>query len=223
MTACGGIEACTIFFVSWSPDGQELAYVSAWPGHRDQLCVVGKDGGSPQVLHEASVLDRVSWLRDGSALVIDETRSAGEDFDIKIIERNSGQVQELQGSKRSAYPAVSPDGRYIAAVTEDGKQLQIYDFQSQAWQKYAPAAGAGMPSWSADSQYIYFDNGLRADSAVYRIRIADHKVQQVASLKNTRRAIWGNLPWFGLTPKNEPLVLRDIGSQEVYALDFEEP
>ena len=48
-------------------------------------------------------------------------------------------------------------------------------------------------------------------------------MELVASLKDTRRAIWGNLPWFGLTPKDEPLVLRDVGSQELYALDFEEP
>lgn len=49
------------------------------------------------------------------------------------------------------------------------------------------------------------------------------KLERVASLKETRRAVWGNLPWFGLSPKDEPLILRDAGSQEVYALDFEEP
>ena len=50
-----------------------------------------------------------------------------------------------------------------------------------------------------------------------------HKVEQVTSLKNFRRVIWGNLPWFGLSPKDEPLLLRDVGTQEVYALDFEAP
>jgi hypothetical protein len=54
-------------------------------------------------------------------------------------------------------------------------------------------------------------------------RIADHKVEQVVSLKNFRRAVLGNLPWFGLTPNGDPLLVRDVGSQEVYALDFEEP
>ena len=29
--------------------------------------------------------------------------------------------------------------------------------------------------------------------------------------------------WSGLTPDGAPLLLRDIGTQEVYALDFEEP
>jgi hypothetical protein len=29
--------------------------------------------------------------------------------------------------------------------------------------------------------------------------------------------------WVGLTPDGCPLLMRDIGTQEVYALDFEEP
>ncbi len=48
-------------------------------------------------------------------------------------------------------------------------------------------------------------------------------MERVASLKNFRRVAWGNLPWFGLTPNGDPLVMHDVGSQEVYALDFEEP
>ena len=211
------------FFVSWSPDGQQLAYVSSWPGHRDQLYVVGKDGGSPRLLHEANILDRLSWLKDGSAIVVDEMPAPGEDFAIKMIELKTGQAHELPGSKRSAYPVVSPDSRYVAAVTEDGKKLRLYDFQSQTWQESVPASGAGMPAWSADSRYVYFDNGLGADPTIYRMRVADRKIEKVASLQSFRRAIWGNLPWFSLSPKNEPLVLRDVGTQEVYALDFEEP
>jgi hypothetical protein len=29
--------------------------------------------------------------------------------------------------------------------------------------------------------------------------------------------------WFGLTPDDSPLVLRDTGTQEIYALDWQEP
>jgi len=211
------------FFVSWSPDGEQLAYVSSAPGHRDQLCVVGRDGGSPRILHEANILDRQSWLEDGSALALDEMASIGEDFFIKMVELKTGQAHELQGSKRLAYPTISRDGRFLAAITEDSKKLKVYDFQSQSWQEFTPPSGAGMPEWSADSRFVYFDNGLSTDPAIYRLRLADHKMEQVVSLKNTRRAVWGLLPWFGLSPKDEPLVLRDIGTQEVYALDFEEP
>jgi len=47
-------------------------------------------------------------------------------------------------------------------------------------------------------------------------------VEQVANLKKFRRVL-RYLPWFGLTPSGDPLVMRDGGSQEVYALDFETP
>jgi hypothetical protein len=29
--------------------------------------------------------------------------------------------------------------------------------------------------------------------------------------------------WFGLTPEGDPLLMHDVGSQEVYALDLDEP
>jgi hypothetical protein len=30
-------------------------------------------------------------------------------------------------------------------------------------------------------------------------------------------------PWLGLGPDDSPLVLKDIGTQDIYALDWEEP
>ena len=74
---------------------------------------------------------------------------------------------------------------------------------------------------SADGRYLYFDNGWSADPAIYRLRMADQKVEQMLTLKKFRRVLWGYLPWFGLTPNSEVLLMRDIGSQEVYALDFD--
>ena len=58
--------------------------------------------------------------------------------------------------------------------------------------------------------------------AVLRVRISDHKVEQVFDLTNLSTI--GNIgPWLGLAPDDSPLLLRDIGTQDVYALDWEEP
>src|SRR5262245_49545548 len=110
--------------------GNSLRMFPPRQGIATSFYVVGKDGGSPRALHEANILDRLSWLKDGSAIVLDEMASPGEDFDIKTIALKTGQVHELQGSKTLAYPDVSPDGRYVATVTEDTKKLRIYDFSS---------------------------------------------------------------------------------------------
>jgi len=207
----------------WSPDGRQIAYVSSQPGQIDRLCLVEKDGGSPRVLYETYGMARPSWRRDGRAIVVSEAPTVPEKGELKLVDSKSGQVNALPGSTGLIFPVVSPDGRYLAAGAADSKKLKLYDFSTQAWQEFAPPAGVGRTEWSADSRYLYFDNGLSADPAVYRFRIADHKVELVTSLKNFRRAQWGDLPWFGLTPNGDPLLMRDIGSQEVYALDFEEP
>ena len=62
----------------------------------------------------------------------------------------------------------------------------------------------------------------QADPAVSRVRMADQKLGRVTGLKDFRRAGL-SFPWSGLTPDGAPLLLRDIGTQEVYALDFEAP
>jgi hypothetical protein len=54
------------------------------------------------------------------------------------------------------------------------------------------------------------------------VRITDRTVQQVADLTNLPTT--GNVgPWVGLDSNDAPLVLKDTGSQDVYALDWEGP
>ena len=77
--------------------------------------------------------------------------------------------------------------------------------------------------WSADGKYVYFDTGSGAEQNIYRVRLADRKVELVTNLQDFRRAMLPWVSWMGLTPDGSPLVMRDIGTQEVYALDFEAP
>jgi hypothetical protein len=55
---------------------------------------------------------------------------------------------------------------------------------------------------------------------VVRIRISDLTLNQVVDLKNFTPAGSG---WLALAPDDSPLLLRDTGTQDVYALDWEEP
>jgi Tol biopolymer transport system component len=81
----------------------------------------------------------------------------------------------------------------------------------------------GYTEWSADGKYVYFDTGLNEDPAIWRVRTSDHKLERIASLRGFRRAVSQWLPWSGVTPDGSPLVMRDSGTQEVYALDWEAP
>jgi hypothetical protein len=57
---------------------------------------------------------------------------------------------------------------------------------------------------------------------VLRVRISDRKVEYVADLKGlTTTGYWGIS--LTLAPDDSPLMLRNLGTQDVYALDWEAP
>ena len=98
----------------------------------------------------------------------------------------------------------------------------VFDRVTQKWQELA-SMPIGYPSWSRDGQYIYFDTTLSEDAAFLRVRVSDHKLERLFSLKGMRR-FWGSFgAWTGLAPDDTPLLVRDISSQEIYALDWQTP
>ena len=98
--------------------------------------------------------------------------------------------------------------------------LVLFDFQTQKWTQFAQVRASYL-NWSRDGQYLYFLRWLE-NPAVMRIRISDREMEQVSDLSNLPTT--GNLgPWVGLDLDDSPLVLKDEGTQDVYALDWEQP
>jgi hypothetical protein len=96
----------------------------------------------------------------------------------------------------------------------------LLDLSTHQWTELA-RIGVGYPSWSHDGQYIYLDTMFTEDPAFIRGRIADHKIERLASLKDVHR-FWGMFAeWSGLGPDDSLLITRDISSPEIYALDWQ--
>jgi hypothetical protein len=79
---------------------------------------------------------------------------------------------------------------------------------------------AGQPRWSGERKYVYFDSDLGKDPAFYRVHFADRKLERMVDLKGFRRAVFAGIPRSGVTPDGLPLLVRDIGTLEIYALDW---
>ena len=56
-----------------------------------------------------------------------------------------------------------------------------------------------------------------------RYRVTNGKIERVASLKGVRRVKGSLGEWFGLDPSDAPLLLRNTGNEQVYALDWDAP
>jgi WD40 repeat protein len=210
------------FFPCWSPDSQQIAYSAMPPDKPAHLYSISKDGGTPRLLYTSKDnVIRPSWAHDGNAIAFAEG-PAPEDSVIRWLDLKTLNVTTLPESKGAALPTLSPDGRYLAAINVDSQKLRIFNVSTQEWTELLQT-NVGYIVWSADGKYIYFDRGLVKDPAISRLRIADRKVERIADLKDFRREVYIGVPWMGLTPEGAPLLMRDTGTQEVYALDFVAP
>ena len=60
----------------------------------------------------------------------------------------------------------------------------LFDFSTQKWVQLEQIVGR-VSELVGDSKYIYFDS-QGEDRAFYRVRISDHKLERLISLKNLR-------------------------------------
>ena len=127
----------------------------------------------------------------------------------------------LPGSEGMHAPRWSPDGRYIATIPAEARdKLRLFDCTTQKWTVLARQQ-ALWPRWSGDGKSIYFSSAR--DNDMSRVRIVDRKIERLASIKDFRMApgIFG--AWLGWTPDDQPLMLRDVGTQDIYALEWQIP
>ena len=201
---------------SISSDGKTILFLSQEAGSLIKVHTVSINGGPSQDLGVEA--GRVDWC--GNSIILAEGPFEQDRIRILDLKTSSGAV--LRESDGLFLPRCSPDGRYIVAATPDQHKLKLYERGSHRWTDLV-AQDIGYPQWSADSNYVYFDSGLGPAPAIYRVRIADRKVERIADIRNFNRVVQAWVSWMGLTPQGSPLLMRETGSQEVYALDLEAP
>jgi eukaryotic-like serine/threonine-protein kinase len=204
---------------SWSPDGKQLAFYELAPGHTAKLRTISVDGGTPteQIPDDPEDKLDTAWSPDGTKIVFGNA-PAYPNSTIQMLDMNTHQRSTVRGSTGLYSPRWSPDGRYIAAMNFDSRVLMLFDFQTQKWQELARVT-MGFPNWSKNSDYLYFLHEEDHPS-VMRVHISDHKIETVADLKHFRQAGYWSV-WLGMAPDDSPLLLRDTGTQEIYALDWQ--
>jgi len=204
-----------------SPDGKRVVYGN----DKGEIYVISMDGGPPQrIVDRGENAGAANWSPDGNLLVFTSARDAAH-YELQFL--------DLQTGKRSVVPD-SRDldgGQWVAentlvATSENGMKFEIFDVRTQQWSDLVPGKVPGsVVNWahSLDYQYVYYTTG-GAEPKAMRIRLADHNVETIASLKELRRAVGpdGNTQ-ISVAPDGSAIFTRDVGTQEIYALTLKWP
>ena len=211
------------FLPHWSPDDSHIICTDFEPGKPKKTFLISAQGGEPVPMYseEGNQFD-ANFSPDGRKIVYGRSplyRSPGDRLDIRILDLSTKQVSVVPGSTDLYAPRWSPDGAYLAALAPDNTKLVIYDFKTQKWSDWVTGLGpVGLPIWSRNSKYLYFDNIGGAHPGYRRVKLGETHSEFLVDLKDLHRS-W----WSGITPDNSPIFSRDISTDEIYALDLELP
>jgi DNA-binding winged helix-turn-helix (wHTH) protein len=203
----------------WSPDSTRIAFFDASSGKPFKLFIVPANGGSPlPVVDEPWNEIDPNWSPDGQLLVFSHFPVFDRQADLGMYSFDlvTHRLAKLPGSDGLWMPRWAPDGSFILGRSADSLSLLLFNVHRQTWHELARGESFGYANWSSDSRFVYvLERGN--EPAIERIRVSDGKTEIVASLAGVSQTGFRNAIWTGLTPDDDPLILRDVGTEEVYS------
>ena len=147
----------------WSPDGNQLAFLSSERGHFSAYVMSAAGSESELILDTGHPAWQVEWSPDGKHIAVC-CEMHGQDYGIFIVEFETKIITELNLNAHA--PQWSPDGKKLAFHSDinDWFGIGLYDLVSKkiAWRTNS----------EGDSQFPIFVSNI---DAVYRIAYAQSK------------------------------------------------
>jgi serine/threonine protein kinase len=205
----------------WSPDGTTIAFSALQKGTPWRMYTVKVGGGAPEpILIEPRSQLGPAWSADGKSMIFGQILGRESKISLHEVDLETHKVTDIPGSEGMWVPARSRDGRYVLAVTIGEKvKLRMYDVATKNWTdvKQGPLSDFG---FYPDGKSIYYSDG--GGQGIYRMRLSDRKIEQIADIRHIDQPSLPYWPaWTGIAPDGSPLLMHDLGTREIYALELE--
>ncbi len=203
----------------WSPDGTQISCMVKTGTGKWRAGTIAASGTAgfiaiPDALAEADPV----WSPTGDRIAFGATPNpdTGGEASIHVLHRNANRVEVLPGSQGLHSPAWSPDGRFLAAVRADTREVTLLDFGEKRWTRPLRSSRAGYLSWSSSGDRLFFLAGTSIREQVVNAFYPDTgEVKTVAEFSGIQRPVFSFGDWIGIDPEGAPLALRDLSSEEI--------
>ena len=151
-------EAVDLYAV-WSPDGSRIVFNSARDGGVFQLYEKPASGAGTAELLRASDVNNgpFDWSSDGRFLIYVNTVPTRDIWALPMLDEGEP-VPFLEGGFMEDQAKLSPDGRWIAYISDESGRNEVYvaNFQ-EALGKWQISTGGGVqPRWSNDGTELFY-------------------------------------------------------------------
>jgi eukaryotic-like serine/threonine-protein kinase len=145
---------------AWSPDGRSVVYTANLNGTWTLLRSAASGVGAPESLAVfPSWAEVTDWSRDGRHLAL-HTWGGETGLDVTIVDVTGQEPPAtiLNGSYWEGTPAFSPDGHYLAYLSQESGRSEVYvrTYPGTEGKWQISTRGGARPFWSADGRTLYF-------------------------------------------------------------------
>jgi serine/threonine-protein kinase len=158
---------------SWRPDGRMLSYTSNRDSSGSYLYQIRADGSSKLERifpGDTSQVDEADWSRDGRWVVYRAGVSSGfRDIYARSLAGDTARITVAAGSFDEYMPALSPDGRWVAYVSQESGREEVYvrpfpETDQARWQ--ISTGGGASPAWSHSGRELFYASSADSMMAV---------------------------------------------------------
>jgi serine/threonine protein kinase len=158
---------------AWTPSGHEITFASARSGTPDIFSKRTDGNGEARVLAGTPLLEQApDWSADQRFLIYQARTPEGKSQLLYRERHSDGTLGDpvvfLQTASNETSPRFSPDGRYVAYVSDESRRSEVYvrDFPKGTSQWQISNNGGTAPRWRRDGgEIFYVQQGRRMVSA----------------------------------------------------------
>jgi len=153
------------FYPLWSPDGSEIIYAST-RGKTFDIYRIPVDLSHPEslLLDRPNNMRTMDWTRQGVVVLREEIPDKGMDLlTWSDLTDESTLATLLDGPDDELAPVVSPDGRWMAYVSNYSGADEVYvtSFPVAGARVKLSNKGGHSPTWGPDGKTLYYLEGLK--------------------------------------------------------------